>query len=316
MIAFVFPGQGAQYVGMGVDLAAGHAAARRVFDEAGRATGIDVLELCREGPEDRLRKTENTQPAILTCSAAAAAVLADAGVVPALAAGLSLGEYAALVAAGAIAFGDAAAVVRQRGRFMQEAADQRQTAMAAVVGLEAERVAEICNQVPGFVEAANFNAPGQVVIAGDVEPVADAAARLKAAGARRIVPLSVSAPFHTSLMWSAADRLALVLSRVEVRDARIPVVANVSGEPVRTSDEIRAALVAQVTSPVRWEQSVRTLRALGASVFVEVGPGTTLGGLIRKTDPGAEVLSVGDQATLDAALSRLNRTAIPDGVPG
>ncbi|MDR7545332.1 MAG: ACP S-malonyltransferase [Armatimonadota bacterium] len=316
VIAFVFPGQGAQYVGMGVDLADRYDVARRVFAEASQAIGLDVLALCRDGPPARLRETENTQPAILTCCWAVASVLAEAGVRPDMAAGLSLGEYAALVAAGALAFGDAVTVVRQRGRFMQEAAGDRQTAMAAVLGLEADRVIEVCEQTPGFVEAVNFNAPGQVVIAGDAGPVADATARLKAAGARRVIPLAVSAPFHTSLMRPAADRLASVLAGTAVRPARLPVVANVSGQPVEAPEAIRSSLISQVAAPVRWEQSVRTLRQLGASVFVEAGPGTTLAGLIRKTVPDAEVISVENQASLEAALARLPKVSVSGGRPG
>lgn len=302
MIAFVFPGQGAQYVGMGVELAERHAAARRAFDEASEAVGFDMLELCRSGPEDRLRETENTQPAILTCSWATAAVLAEHGVRPELAAGLSLGEYTALVAAGAIAFTDAVALVRQRGRFMQDAVEGRHTAMAAVVGLSAERVEEICRQTPGVVEAANFNAPSQVVIGGEAEAVETASACLMAAGARRVTRLAVSAPFHTSFMQPAAARLAVVLSQVPLAPARIPVVANATAQPVQEPKEVRTALSNQAAAPVRWEQSVRTLRAMGASIFVEVGPGTALAGLIRRIVPAAAVVSVQDQATLDAAL--------------
>jgi [acyl-carrier-protein] S-malonyltransferase len=309
MIAFVFPGQGAQYVGMGADLAAHYPVARRVFEEASAAVGFDLQALCCEGPEERLRQTEYTQPAILACSWAAAAALAEGGITPHLAAGLSLGEFTAHVAAGSLRFTDAVAIVRQRGRFMQEAAEGRRTAMAAVLGLDPERVVAICAMVPGFVEATNFNAPDQVVIAGDDGPVAEATVRLKAAGARRVVPLAVSAPFHTSLMRPAADRLASVLDSVAVGCARIPVVANVSAKPVRIPEEIRTSLVEQVALPVRWVESVRTLQALGATVFVEVGPGTTLAGLIRKIVPGAEVLSVEDRATLVAATARLQATA-------
>lgn len=313
MIAFVFPGQGAQYVGMGVEVAARYASARRAFDEASESIGLDLLDLCSTGPEERLRQTENTQPAILTCSWATASALAENGVRPAMAAGLSLGEYTALVAAGALTLADAVSLVRQRGKFMQDAVDGRHTAMAAVMGLPAERVDEICRQTPGVVEAANFNAPGQVVIGGETGAVEDASARLLAAGARRVTRLAVSAPFHTSLMAPAAVRLSAALGRVNVAPARIPVVANVTAQPVREPNEIRTALLDQVAAPVRWEQSVRTLRALGASVFVEVGPGTALAGLIRRTVPGAVVVSVQDQATLDAALSALEPvTASPE----
>lgn len=305
MIAFVFPGQGAQYVGMGVDLASRYAVARAAFEEASDAIGVDVLALCRDGPDERLRETENTQPAILTMSWAAARVLQEAGLRPDMTAGLSLGEYTALVAAGALRFGDAVAVVRQRGRFMQEAAVGHETAMAAVLGLDGDRVAAICAETPGFVEAANFNAPGQVAVAGTAAAVAAAADRLRAAGARRVVPLAVSAPFHTSLMRPAAERLAAVVARTPVLDPIVAVIANVHARPVRTASEVREALIGQVSSPVRWEQSVRAMRDAGARAFVEVGPGTTLAGLIKKTVPGATTVSVEDSVTLAAALHAL-----------
>jgi [acyl-carrier-protein] S-malonyltransferase len=303
MIGFVFPGQGAQHVGMGVELAARYPVARRVFDDASAAIGLDLLQLCTDGPEERLRETENTQPAILTCSWAAASVLAEHGVHPDLAAGLSLGEYTALVAAGSLRLRDAVAVVRQRGRFMQEAAQGRHTAMAAVLGLDAGRVEAICTQTPGLVEVANLNAPGQVVIAGEADAVAGACQRLRAAGARRAVPLEVSAPFHTSLMRPAAKRLGGILEGVTITRAQIPVVANATARPVATPEEIRTSLVEQVASPVRWEESVRALRTMGATAFIEVGPGTTLAGLVKRTVSDAGVWSVGDQATLEEALA-------------
>ncbi len=314
VIAFVFPGQGAQYVGMGVGLAERHPVARRVFDEASDAIDVDLLELCRVGPEERLRETENTQPAILTCSWAVASVLADQGVKPALAAGLSLGEYTALVAAGSIALADAVRVVRQRGRFMQEAAEGRQVAMAAVLGLPSDVIVEVCRATPGLVEVANFNAPGQAVIAGEAAAVEAAGDRLRSAGARRVARLAVSAPFHTSLMRPAATRLARVLEEVPLQPARIPVVTNVAAQPIRAPEEIRRSLVEQVASPVRWEQSVQMLRALGATVFVEAGPGTTLAGLTRRTVPDTTVMSVGDQVTLDAALAKMRAVPAARGV--
>lgn len=313
MIAFVFPGQGAQVVGMGVELARDVPAARRVFEEASAAISLDLLALCRDGPEARLRETENTQPALVTVGCAVAAVLAEHGVRPDVAAGLSLGEYAALVAAGSLDLADAVRVVRHRGRFMQEAARGLQTAMAAVLGLPAEVAAEICAQTPGLVEAANFNAPEQVVIAGEAAAVEAATARLRAAGARRVIPLDVSAPFHTSLMRPAADQLAAVLRGVTLRRARIPVVANITAEPVWEPEDIRRRLVEQVASPVRWEQSVRTMWDLGARVFVEAGPGTTLGSLVRRTAPDAAVVSIQDSATLAAGLSAVTGVA-PRGV--
>lgn len=313
MIAFVFPGQGAQYVGMGADLAAHFPSARAVFAEASDALGMDVLDLCRSGPDERLRATENTQPAILTSSMAVAAVLAEHGVMPKLAAGLSLGEYSALVAASSMTLADAVRVVRQRGRFMQEAADRHDTAMAAVLGLDAEVVVDICRAIPGLVEAANFNAPGQVVIAGETHAVEAACRALRDAGAKRAVRLAVSAPFHTSLMRPAADALAPVLRDTSITKPAIPVVSNVTAGTVRDADAVREALVDQVASPVRWEQSLRTLQTLGASVFVEAGPGTTLAGLVKRTLPGAAILSIENRATLEAALPTLQSAAAGPG---
>ncbi len=305
MIAFVFPGQGAQYVGMGVDLAERHPVARRVFEDASDAAGLDLLGLCRNGPEERLRQTENTQPAILACSWAIGATLGASGIQPALAAGLSLGEYTALVAAGALTLADATRVVRQRGRFMQDAAEGRAVAMAAVLGLPSETVVEICGVTPGFVEVANFNAPGQAVIAGDTEAVDAASERLRSSGARRVTRLAVDAPFHTSLMRPAAERLAPVLEGLAISPARIPVVANVSAQRIRAPQEIRRALTEQVAHPVRWEQSLHALRGQGATLFLEVGPGTTLAGLVRRTVPEAAVMSVDTQETLDRALAHM-----------
>lgn len=305
MIAFVFPGQGAQHVGMGVEMATHFEAARRAFEEASGAVGFDLLGLCREGPEERLRATENTQPALLAACCAVAAVLQEHGISPSVAAGLSLGEYSALVVAGTLTLADAAVVVRQRGLLMREAAEGLQTAMAAVIGLEADRVDEVCRQTPGLVEAASFNAPGQVVIAGAADAVEEATERLKAAGARKVVRLAVSAPFHTSLMRPAAARLAPVIEGVCFRAARIPVVTNVMAQPVQEPEQIRQLLLAQVAAPVRWEQSLRALRDLGATTFVEAGPGRTLAGLIPRTLPSAEVISVEDPPTLQAATARL-----------
>ena len=314
MIAFVFPGQGAQYVGMGVDLARQYPAARRVFEDASQAISLDLLALCRDGPEARLRETENAQPALVVVGCAVAAVLAEHGVRPDAAAGLSLGEYTALVAADSLELADAVRVVRLRGQFMAEAAEGLDTAMAAVLGLSAEVAVQVCAQTPGLVETANFNAPGQVVIAGEAAAVEEATARLRAAGARRVIPLDVSAPFHTSLMRPASDRLAAVLSAVRLRRARIPVVANVTAHPVWEPEEIRRRLVDQVASPVRWEQSVQTLHGMGTRVFVEAGPGTTLAGLIRRTVTDATVASVQDPATLSAGLATIGGASAPRGV--
>ncbi len=298
-VAAVFPGQGAQYVGMGRDVAERFPAARNVFDRAGAALGFDLLRLCAEGPEEALRRTANTQPAILATSLACLATLPFE---PACAAGLSLGEYTALVCAGSLTLEDAVTLVRLRGTYMQEACAGRDTTMAAVMGLDAEAVQEVCAQPPhlGVAEPSNFNSPGQVVIGGDTAAVTAALDAARRRGARRTVTLPVSAPFHTSLMQPAADRLAAELERTKIAPARIPVFANVSAAPVRSPDEIRRALLRQVASPVLWEQSVRAMHAAGVRLFVEVGPGTSLGAMIRRTVE-ADTCHIEDAASREAA---------------
>jgi len=322
-LAAVFPGQGAQYVGMGRELAERVPAARDVFRRAGEAAGLDLFRLCTEGPDEALRQTANTQPAILTASLAClAAVPLD----PAVAAGLSLGEYTALVCAGALALEDAVPLVRLRGQYMQEACEGLDTMMAAIVGLDAESVRAVCGAHAhlGVVEPSNFNSPGQVVVGGETAAVRAVLDAARAAGARRAIPLAVSAPFHTRLMAPAAERLAAELERVPVRDARIPVIANATAAPVRTAGEIRRALLAQVASPVRWEESVRVMRAAGVRLFVEIGPGTALSGMIRRTADGAATCHVEDAASLDETLAALaapsarearGAAAGPEGVP-
>lgn len=306
MIAAVFPGQGAQYVGMGRDLADRFPEAREVFRRASDAVGLDLLRLCAEGPEEALRQTENTQPAILTASLAC---LATIPLTPACAAGLSLGEYTALVCAGALSLEDAVRLVRRRGRYMQEACDGLDTMMAAVVGLEADHVRAMCEAHAhlGVVEPSNFNGPGQIVVGGEAAAVRAVLNAARAAGARRALPLAVSAPFHTRLMAPAAARLAAELEDLPIRDAAIPVVANVSAAPVQTADDIRRALLAQVASPVRWEESVRAMHARGVRTFVEIGPGTTLSGMIRRTVEAA-TWHVEDTASRDETLIALGAT--------
>jgi [acyl-carrier-protein] S-malonyltransferase len=305
-IAAVFPGQGAQYVGMGRELAERFAEARDVFRRASEAAGLDLYRLCTEGPDEALRQTANTQPAVL---AASLACLATLPLSPACAAGLSLGEYTALVCAGSLALEDAVRLVRLRGRYMQEACEGLDTMMAAIMGLDAARVREVCDSHAhlGTVEPSNFNSPGQVVVGGEAAAVRAVLDAARAAGARRAIPLAVSAPFHTSLMARAAERLAADLERLPLRDARIPVFANVSAAPVRTADEIRRALLAQVASPVRWEESVRAMHAAGMRVFVEVGPGTTITGMVRRTADGAVTCHVEDLASRAEALAVLDR---------
>jgi [acyl-carrier-protein] S-malonyltransferase len=292
---------------MGRSIAARFPQAAALFSRAAAVLGFDLLALCADGPEERLRATENTQPAVLVTDLACAAAVEAHGLRPAVAAGLSLGEYAALVTAGALTFEDAVRVVRQRGLFMQEATAGRDVAMAALIGLEAEAAERLCHEHArlGVVEPANFNGAGQIVIGGDAAAVRAAAAAVKAAGGRRAVLLDVSAPFHTSLMAPAAARLAEVLQAVPIADAVVPVIANATGTPVRRAAEIRRLLVEQVASPVRWEASVRQMAAMGVTTFVEVGPGTALSGLIRKTVP-ASVRHVEDAPTLEETLRALD----------
>jgi [acyl-carrier-protein] S-malonyltransferase len=303
MIAFVFPGQGAQKVGMGRALAAAFPVCRDTFDEADAALGEPLSALCFDGPEDRLQLTENTQPAILAVSIAACRLAESRGVRAGFAAGHSLGEYSAHVAAGTLSFADALRTVRRRGQYMQQAVPVGEGAMSAILGLEAEAVAAACVEAAAetgrVVSAANLNAPGQIVIAGHHDAVARAGAVAKARGAKRVIPLAVSAPFHCALMKPAEERLAPELRALTANDPRIPVVANVDAEPKRDAGAAVEALIQQVSSPVRWDDVVRRLIAEGATRFVELGPGTVLAGLIRKIDRSVTVASVED----------------PDGVP-
>jgi [acyl-carrier-protein] S-malonyltransferase len=310
MIAFVFPGQGAQQVGMGQTLATGFDICRETFEEADAALGEPLSALCFAGPADRLQLTENTQPAILAASVAACRLVESRGVRPSFSAGHSLGEYAAHVAAGTLSFADALRTVRRRGQYMQEAVPVGEGAMAAILGLDEAAVAEACRATIGelagrVVSPANLNAPGQVVIAGHADAVARAGEQARAAGAKRVIPLAVSAPFHCALMKPAEERLAVDLRALVVGDPRIPVVANVDAEPKRGAAEAVEALIRQVSSPVRWQDVVTRLVREGVTRFVELGPGNVLAGLIRKIDRSVSVVSVGEADGLDAALAQL-----------
>lgn len=305
MIAFIFPGQGSQRVGMGRALAEAFPVAADTMAEAGAALGEDLSELCFAGPEARLVLTENTQPAILAVSIAAFRVLAERGVHPAYVAGHSLGEYAAHVAAGTLPFADAVRVVRKRGRYMQEAVPVGQGAMAAILGLDEARVAQACAEAASgeVVSPANLNAPGQVVIAGSSGAVARAIERAKALGARRAIPLPVSAPFHCALMRPAESRLEPDLRAIDASDPRVPVVVNVNGAIVRDRAAAIEALVAQVASPVRWEDVMRRLASEGVRKYVEVGPGTVLSGLGRKILRDATFVNIEEPGDLDAVAA-------------
>lgn len=303
--AFVFPGQGSQAVGMGKDLHDLYPVARATFAEADAALGFSLSGLCFEGPEEELRKTANTQPAILTVSVACQRILAEKGFAPAIVAGHSLGEYSALVAAGAISFADAVRLVRKRGQLMQEAVPLGEGSMAAVLGMDRDQIIAICKETEakiGPVQAVNFNCPGQVVIAGATAAVDAAVDALKQAGAKRAISLPVSAPFHSTLMKPAAEKLAAELDKITVNDAAIPVVANVDGQVVTKGDAIKASLVRQAASPVLWEDCVATILGAGAAIFVEVGPGKVLTGFTKKIAKDAVTLNVEDEVSLQKTL--------------
>ena len=305
MIAYIFPGQGSQVVGMGRALADAFPIVRETMAEADEALGESLSGLCFEGPAERLVLTENTQPAILAVSVASFRLLASRGLTPAFVAGHSLGEYSAHVAAGTIAFADALRIVRRRGRYMQEAVPVGEGAMAAILGLDAETVAQACAEAAqgDVVSPANLNAPGQVVIAGSKAAVARASARAKELGAKRAIPLPVSAPFHCALMRPAEARLAPELRALAVADPSVPVVANVDAEVKRTASEGIEALVKQVSAPVRWEAVMRRLASEGVHKYVEVGPGTVLTGLGRKILKDAAFANLEEPSGLDAVAA-------------
>lgn len=301
-IAVIFPGQGSQKVGMGKALADAFPLCRETFEQADAAFGAALSRIIFDGPDDELMLTENTQPAILTVSIAAYRLLASRGLKPSFVAGHSLGEYSANVAAGTFAFPDAVSIVRRRGRYMQEAVPVGTGAMAAILGLDAGKVAEACRDAAQgeVVSPANLNGAGQVVIAGAAAAVARASERAKALGARRAIPLPVSAPFHCALMKPAEDRLAPELRALTTHDPAVPVVANVDAEPKRDARSAIDALIAQVSSPVRWEAVVQRLASEGVTTYVEVGPGTVLSGLVKKIHRDATIVNFGSPDDLAA----------------
>jgi [acyl-carrier-protein] S-malonyltransferase len=306
-LAFLFPGQASQYCGMGRDLAANFPESKSVFDAADSALGFSITQTCFEGSEEALKLTENTQPAILTVSTAAYRALAGKGIVPDFVAGHSLGEYSALVAAGGVDFSAAVKLVRARGKYMQEAVPAGQGAMAAILGLSPTEVGDICKKAAEneVVSPANLNSPEQTVISGSAAAVKRAVEIASQSGAKRAVILPVSAPFHCALMMPAQKRLEADLRATQFSALKIPLITNVDAQAITTGEEARAALIRQVTAPVRWLDSVREMIESGVTVFVEVGPGKVLTGLLRQIDRSVRVFNVEDSASLQATMEKL-----------
>ena len=306
-LAFLFPGQASQYPGMGRDLAEAFAESRQVFDEADAALGFSLSKLCFDGSEDTLKQTENTQPAILTVSIAAYRAIEKRGIVPDFAAGHSMGEYSALVAAGTLEFPAAVKLVRQRGRYMQEAVPAGEGAMAAILGLAPAEVADICKKAAGkeIVSPANLNSPEQTVISGHAAAVKRAVEIASQSGAKRAVILPVSAPFHCELMAPAQKRLEPDLRAAAFAPLRFPVITNVDAEAITSGEEARDALIRQVTQPVRWFDSIREMIEAGVTIFVEVGPGKVLSGLLRQIDRSVHSFNVEDAKSLQSTMDKI-----------
>lgn len=305
-LCFVFPGQGSQYVGMGKEIFENFPEAREVFEEASNALGYDVAQIAFNGPAEELNKTFRTQPCLLTASIAAHTVLTLRGIAPHVVAGHSLGEYSALVAAGAIPFKDAVEITEKRGQFMQEAVPEGKGLMAAIIGLGRVKMDEICLSVEsGYVSPANYNCPGQIVIAGEKAGVEEAMKLAKEAGAKRALPLAVSAPSHCALMISASDRLEALLNTIEMGEPAVPLVNNADAMFLVNAGKIKISLIKQLNSPLLWEDSIRNIVNKGVGTFIEVGPGKVLSGLIKRIEPEAKILNVEDMASLEKTLQLL-----------
>ncbi|MBD7964325.1 ACP S-malonyltransferase [Fictibacillus norfolkensis] len=311
-IAFLFPGQGSQAVGMGKELVTQEASAKAVFDKADEKLGMKLSDIIFEGPEDVLKRTENTQPALLTASTAVLELLKERGIQADYVAGHSLGEYSALVAAGSLSFEDAVYAVRNRGLLMEEAVPAGVGTMAAVIGFDQERLEAITTEASSgeeSVQIANLNCPGQIVISGTVGGVEKASVLAKEEGAK-VIPLQVSGPFHSSLMKPAADKFNEILDQIVINEAKTPVIANVTAKAITDRDEIKEKLIEQLYSPVRWEETVRELMDLGVDTFVEIGPGKVLSGLVKKVNRRANVIAVSDLETINMAVEKLKGESV------
>ncbi len=306
-IAFIFPGQGSQYVGMAKEFAEQFTESKQVFEEAGSVLGVDLLQLCLDGPVDTLNMTENTQPAILAASIAILRPLERRGLTAVCAAGHSLGEYTAITAADGFTLSDAVALVRKRGRYMQEAVPAGTGLMAAILGMERQAVEKTCLDAAknGIVAPANYNSPGQIVIAGEKKAVEKAMELARAAGAKKVVPLAVSVPSHCGMMQKAGERLAQDLEKVNISDLRMPIVNNADANFLRTAAELKPSLIRQISSPLYWEDSVRKMADDGCDTFIEIGPGKVLSGLVKRIAKDAKVLNVEDRKTMSDALLTL-----------
>ncbi len=304
-IAFIFPGQGSQYAGMAKEFVENFAESKEVFDVASATIGFDLAQLCMHGPVEKLNLTENTQPAILAASIAILLPLERRGLTASAAAGHSLGEYTAITAAGGFDLKDAVALVQKRGHFMQEAAPEGTGLMAAILGLERQDVEKTCHEAAknGIVGPANYNSPGQIVIAGEKKAVEKAMELAKSAGAKKVIPLSVSVPSHCGMMKQAGERLERELVQTNISDLRIPIVNNADAKFLRTASELRPSLIRQISSPLYWEDSIRSMTADGYDTFIEIGPGKVLSGLVRRIAKDAKVLNVEDMKSMHDTLS-------------
>ena len=306
-IAFIFPGQGSQYVGMAKEFSENFGESKEVFETASSVLGYDLLQLCMHGPVEKLNLTENTQPAILAASIAMLRPLERRGLVATAAAGHSLGEYTAITAAGGFELRDAVALVQKRGRFMQEAVPPGAGLMAAILGMERQDVEKTCHEAAknGIVAPANYNSPGQIVIAGEKKAVEKAMELARAAGAKKVIPLSVSVPSHCIMMKQAGERLEQELVKVKISDLNNPIVNNADAKFIRTAAELRTSLIKQISSPLFWEDSIKHMVSDGYDTFIEIGPGKVLSGLVKRIAKDAKVLNVEDQKSMSDTLSAL-----------